>query len=1202
MTASFSRRSRRSPTTVPEPLSKHDIMRLLRPFLCAALVLAATLPAQQAVLDAKTQQQYERLLRHRYSRDLSEVFAAMEKSAKPDARATADTRFLSAFRLGDWAQVRAELAALPPELGRGIYDKILSDLAERPKSGVRIEDVFALADAAPGELNDLELRKIGQMLGQVVAPNESFWIAERLARGTERLGGKDPARRLAAGRVLLAGGFRDLAKAYLPDGADLDKVADEGLRQEIAAFLAAEQATELAQRDQISRIWSDNVALLRSEKKVNDWEKTKAAGEMLRVLTQVSPAVLSGTFADLMRSQPDAALKLVGGLSRKIQNETHAAAAQRIDNLRAQTVLANLIAENPEAASGSWRQVLALMAESWMTEVENSFSRQAGVPRRGGNTRNGSSEIDPEEMLLLAPAGKWQAALPADLRARFDASLARAIIVSANFELAADRIVELARRHPAAGVALAEDFLLAWGQAHNPQLPEELRRRYGLPEDARIPITPVMMERNIESLARMMEVFRKAGVAPRDQAKVVNAFDLAYSNAEAYRDSHIERVFGATAKMDEQLFFLLAQRMHANLGDRWRRADVQRGNLTRRNEAQTYAMAETGYGSLLKIIDEWQAGRPDAYKALLLGAVVLNDWADFESFQDLAPLEPARRLVLAKEKALRSQDYFQRAAEAYGRQVVRLPANEYSIEPYLSWFNAVLGIGSTGQVNLGKPMNRAALGRIRAAILALPGKLAPTHMGQLAKTLNGRLNDTNNPMHEDLKYRYLASTLVVTKDDPFSLGLKKRSDYLDELLSEIRLQTRVDGPNTVGANQEFGLIVSVVHTEAMGRVARFGQYLSNDPSAVAAASKRRGQQAAKGPEPQGPRDEFEKKLTEGLAPFFDIRSITFAAPDVKSRPTSRPGWEETPLAYVLVRAKDASVDKIPPVQMELRFIDLSGPVTIPATSAETLLKVAGGKAAPRPADKVEVTQTLDTRQFAINGSLSLEVSATASGLVPELDDLLDLAPLAALAKVRQVTVIDPLMVKELNTWGEKVAPRTERRWSITLDGDAIRAADRASDVPFPTVKAANTTTVWRTYQDIDPIVLSKASVLLDRVKVAQGAGYVPPAVVDLSAYLYAGIAAVVASIAWLIFRKRDTGPRPPRARDVFKLPAAIDGFSVVALLRKLGSSPLVKFTAAQQAELQQDIERVQTGCFGGTATLSPADLKSLAEKWLGQLR
>ena len=109
-------------------------MRLLRPFLCAALACAVTLSAQQAApLDAKTQQQYERLLRHRYSRDLSEVFAAMEKSARPDARAGADARFLSAFRLGDWAQVRAELASLPPELGRGIYDKMLNDLAERPK-------------------------------------------------------------------------------------------------------------------------------------------------------------------------------------------------------------------------------------------------------------------------------------------------------------------------------------------------------------------------------------------------------------------------------------------------------------------------------------------------------------------------------------------------------------------------------------------------------------------------------------------------------------------------------------------------------------------------------------------------------------------------------------------------------------------------------------------------------------------------------------------------------------------------------------------------------------------------------------------------------------------------------------------------------------------------------------------------------------
>jgi hypothetical protein len=133
-------------------------------------------------------------------------------------------------------------------------------------------------------------------------------------------------------------------------------------------------------------------------------------------------------------------------------------------------------------------------------------------------------------------------------------------------------------------------------------------------------------------------------------------------------------------------------------------------------------------------------------------------------------------------------------------------------------------------------------------------------------------------------------------------------------------------------------------------------------------------------------------------------------------------------------------------------------------------------------------------------------------------------------------------------------------------------------------------------------VLTKNSVLLDRVKVAAGAGYVPPVAEDDLTYLYVGLAAAATFFGWLIFRPRYTGPRPPRARDVFKLPAAIDGFAVVALLRKLAASPLVKFSSAQQAELKADIERVQTGCFGGATTLSEADLKTLAEKWLRQLR
>ena len=133
-------------------------------------------------------------------------------------------------------------------------------------------------------------------------------------------------------------------------------------------------------------------------------------------------------------------------------------------------------------------------------------------------------------------------------------------------------------------------------------------------------------------------------------------------------------------------------------------------------------------------------------------------------------------------------------------------------------------------------MNRAALTKIREHMLALPGKAAQAHLSQFAKVVNARLADEKDPLHEDLKYRYLASALVITKDDPFTLGAEKKVAYFDELLSEIRLQTRVDGPNTVGRDQEFGIIVSVIHTAAMGRVAQFGQYLTNDPGAAPAST------------------------------------------------------------------------------------------------------------------------------------------------------------------------------------------------------------------------------------------------------------------------------------------------------------------------------------------------------------------------------
>ena len=84
-----------------------------------------------------------------------------------------------------------------------------------------------------------------------------------------------------------------------------------------------------------------------------------------------------------------------------------------------------------------------------------------------------------------------------------------------------------------------------------------------------------------------------------------------------------------------------------------------------------------------------------------------------------------------------------------------------------------------------------------------------------------------------------------------------------------------------------------------------------------------------------------------------------------------------------------------------------------------------------------------------------------------------------------------------------------------------------------------------------------------------------------------------------IKRRKSAVEQPLNAGDVFKMPADLDGFAIVALLRRLRASPLVALAEPQKAELQQDLQRVQQTCFDTKSNkMSEAELRSVAEKWL----
>ena len=206
--------------------------------------------------------QYGAILNQKFTRDPGELLRHLERVGTADpATLPANERFIPALPHGDWAKIREELAQMPPDLAR-------QDLRQDARRSHREAEAqhAARRRARPRRrrarrIHRGQLRKLGQLLGLAVPANESYWLADRLQKGTDKLGGTDPAKRLLAGRVLLAGGFKDLARTYLPPLEQVEQIADEGVRNELTAFLATQRESEAAQRGQVQKIWDENLRI-----------------------------------------------------------------------------------------------------------------------------------------------------------------------------------------------------------------------------------------------------------------------------------------------------------------------------------------------------------------------------------------------------------------------------------------------------------------------------------------------------------------------------------------------------------------------------------------------------------------------------------------------------------------------------------------------------------------------------------------------------------------------------------------------------------------------------------------------------------------------------------------------------------------------------------------------------------------------------
>jgi hypothetical protein len=739
-------------------------------------------------------------------------------------------------------------------------------------------------------------------------------------------------------------------------------------------------------------------------------------------------------------------------------------------------------------------------------------------------------------------------------------------------------IETVAKVQPRTGAELASSFLRAWAEARNPNRNFQNQNRYymnggvyyggnpyGQPQTG-ISLTRAMQVRNIKELAGLLRRFEALSLPKLDNEAMVSAFAGAHSPAEVFKIEDIEAVFGERAKLKADTLAGLAQAMRERLAQQWRQPRVQQEAKTQRTDKQIEEEILRGYDVVLRLVNDALKVEDRNWRLHLARASILFDFAEFQYGKKVD-------LVIYVEKREAAFKEFELAARLYADSLPQIEEKEETPLVYQQWFNANLGASDLAYVTRQQEPETNQLARVKSAILALPGAAADRHLAAFAK----QLGQSANSLRPELKPRYLRAGLDVVGNHPDAMDARKLVAYYDDLLQELELVVRLDGEATVGHGRPFGVFVGLRHTADLEREAGgFGRYLRNTKNANPYSYNPSGGQQRNFPE------EFEKEVREKLADHYDVKTVTFLDEKVKSRGYGRPGWRETPLAYLLLQARDGAVDQLPAFHMDLDFFDSRGQVVLPVKSLVVLLDARPDRVPARPLDKLEIVQTLDDRELA-QGRVALEIKATANGLVPDLNDLCR----TNFTHLRLEELGDRgLAMDRIDAEADTLAPVSERNWLLKFT--VAEDAPAGLEFKFPEPLLANAKMTYKRYADAD----------LVEVKPALALAGLPLRLRPWWHWVAGGVVIAGGGVAllWWLRRKVHT---PETRSPTYSLPAHITPFAVIQLLRRMESDASLQLGETPKTELLKTIRELEVHYFDRSKNHhAEPDLASIGREWV----
>jgi len=1171
---------------------------------------AAAPPAEPAAAppeNAPPENETEDARKARETAEKAKAEAAAKAAAKAEEAKQLDRelkQFQRQVTLGAWDEVAAYLKGLTPEEGKAGYAQLLRSLLQVPpprppfnpqmqnwveRNQFTLSDLVALARLAPVELDKETEKSLGALLVQGLKAGSLLDRFLALARAeVAREGSPLKARNVA--RILMAAGYPEQIAEFLPSPEEAVAKNDrEGLNLLSRHFLAMHKKE--AKGGWLEKAWSATLSALEAGEITEDDKK-----EALKLAVEIAPNVRAELgqkwLNDSFTSRPERGMEILAAIGASASEgftRSGPDADARLRGLKLQTTATEALLGTAPELGTRWRAALELLATNWLKEAVFSQQRDPST-QRGPRMRRDyygnfyyygddyvrtdnqtPTPIPTGKLLEVRPSDRWLDHVEEGIRPKFAMVTAELLLKVGEEREAFPYIERLAATHAREAKGLTDEFLRVWARNHNPN--EQSSRSnsytyfYGFEERSNgIPLTRSKQARNLTELGEWVKRLRALPIERLDQKLLSTAFTSAHSTAEVYRLADIEQVFGSLDDLEPATLAGLVQQMRTNLVGVWRRPDVQKDKKTNRGPKEIQAEVLRGYDVARSVVDAARSRHPEEWSLALARASLDHDENNFRG-----ELEKSADFSARRHAAFES---FQAAADLYAKQVAALPADEESADAYLTWYYAALGACDLAAVDHEKVLAADQVPRIRAALESLGSsehaEIAKRHRTLFATTLFSRMGSVNPAV----KFRYVREGLEIVGNDESAAEAREVYDYYKDLVTEIRLEARIDGGDVVGHDEPFGLFVDLRHTREIERESGgFAKYLTNQNNQSFSYNY--------GRPTENYRDSFEEAARETLKEHFEVLSITFNRPETTSIAEPEYGWRRTPYAYLLLKPRGPEVDKVPSLRLDLDFLDTSGYAVLPVESSAVAID-ARGKGEPRPFRDLHVTQTLDERQ-AKEGKLVLEIKAKAHGLLPAWNELVDLRPEGFdVAKVDD----SPVSVVEFDKEAAATALLCERSWMISLEGRA-GLAKLPTSFAFGTSKVEGAELDFQRFVDAD---LAKAEPV---VSLEQRYGTRRPVWPKIAGFGAAGVVLVVGVV--LLLRRR------PRRVEVgrFQRPASVTPFTTIALLQDIARD--APFRDGEREELDAQIDALERYYFVEEEGDAP-DLDSIVTSWIERSR